>query len=184
VKLSDFNLAIPLVLKHEGGLSNNPSDPGGITNYGISLRFLKGLGNQVPSGVIIDDQSTADAYDVRNMSIAEATILYKQDWWDKYQYGSINNQLLANKVFDIAVNIGSVEAAKLLQRACCQLGENLAIDGTLGVQSFNVINKLEANSLVTEFCKNVTLYYQLLVKNNANFSKFLQGWLNRVNDYG
>ncbi|HXH54259.1 MAG TPA: glycosyl hydrolase 108 family protein [Gammaproteobacteria bacterium] len=182
--MSDFNLAISFVLKHEGGLSNNLADPGGITNYGVSLRFLKALGNNLPPGVIIDEQPTVDAFDVRNMNIAEARLLYKQDWWDKYQYGNINDQFLANKVFDIAINIGPAEAAKLLQKACSQLGSSLEVDGMLGSQSFTVINKLNASNLLTEFCKNVTFYYQALVKNNPNLSQFLQGWLNRVNDYG
>ena len=37
--MSAFELAIPIVLKHEGGFADNPADPGGATNFGISLRF-------------------------------------------------------------------------------------------------------------------------------------------------
>ena len=41
--MSLFELAIPVVLKHEGIMSDDGEDPGGITHYGISLRFLKTL---------------------------------------------------------------------------------------------------------------------------------------------
>ena len=39
-----FSKAITVILKHEGGFSNHSSDPGGATNYGISLRWLKSEG--------------------------------------------------------------------------------------------------------------------------------------------
>ena len=39
VKQSRFHFAVNAILKHEGGLSNDPRDPGGAINYGISLRY-------------------------------------------------------------------------------------------------------------------------------------------------
>ena len=39
--MSDFNDAIPTVLRHEGGFENDVNDPGGATNFGVSLRWLK-----------------------------------------------------------------------------------------------------------------------------------------------
>ena len=42
--MSDFESAIPTILRHEGKFEQNAADPGGVTNYGISLRWLKAQG--------------------------------------------------------------------------------------------------------------------------------------------
>ncbi|MBX9704870.1 MAG: hypothetical protein K5Q00_01335, partial [Gammaproteobacteria bacterium] len=36
-----YDYAASVVLLHEGKYTDHPADPGGATNYGISLRFLK-----------------------------------------------------------------------------------------------------------------------------------------------
>ena len=39
--MSHFEKAVEKVLEHEGGYVDHKADPGGATNYGISLRFVK-----------------------------------------------------------------------------------------------------------------------------------------------
>lgn len=189
--MSQFNLAIPFVLKHEGKLVNNPADPGGITNYGISLRYLSALAQEHPellSEICLDGKSTVDADDIQRMAVEEAIDLYRREWWDKYGYGNIENQAVANKVFDLSVNIGASEAIKFLQSACCQeAGAGyLVIDGVLGRASINYINRLsmtQQNNLLTSFCDIAADYYRRLVTQHPVYEKFLQGWLNRVYDH-
>jgi len=88
--MSLFELAIPIVLRHEGGLVDNPNDPGGITNHGVSLRWLKSKGL---AGDLNHD-GDVDAADIKIMTVEQASGFYKTYWWDKYNYGAIVAQMV------------------------------------------------------------------------------------------
>jgi lysozyme family protein len=100
-----FPFCVHVILAHEGGLTDDPNDEGGITNFGISLRFYKTI---FPS-------ATAD--DIRNLSESQAEQLYRTYWWNKYSYAQFKAVIVAVKVFDMAVDMGPHEAHKLLQSA-------------------------------------------------------------------
>lgn len=189
--MSGFELAIPLVIKHEGGLVYDPVDPGGITNKGISLRFLRSLAQLHPEIIPqldIDKNNLLDGEDVKAISLEDAAHLYRRYWWEPYGYENIKNQSLANKLLDLSINLGPKVAAKLLQKAYCQINssKNLQIDGILGKNSFKYINELEKeqiNKLLITFCDFAAGYYQNLVKQYPVLKKFLNGWLRRVYDF-
>ncbi len=189
--MSKFEFAIPLVMKHEGGLAYDPADPGGITNMGISLRFLSSLARLHPEIIPqldIDKNNLLNSNDVKSINLEKATQLYYRYFWEPYGYKNITNQSLANKLFDLSVNLGPNIAAKLLQKAYCQISPStkLHIDGTLGKNSYQYINQLDkeqTNKLLTIFCKFAADYYQNLVKKHPILKKFLNGWLRRVYDF-
>jgi lysozyme family protein len=91
--MADFDTAINLVLKHEGGYVNNPDDPGGETNFGISKAVYPSL-------------------DIKSLTIEEAKQIYLRDYWKPYMEQE-PNQLLANCALDCAVNMGSGVAHSL-----------------------------------------------------------------------
>jgi lysozyme family protein len=183
--MSDFDLAIPTILQHEGLLVNDPTDPGGITNYGISLRYLKRLVEQDPQSLMnycVDHQGIIDAIDIREMSQQQAIEIYKAQWWDRYNYSAILDQRLATKVFDLSVNMGSHAAHKLLQISCNNIAgkECLAVDGVLGARSIVIINNSDAATLLLQFKAEAVQYYRQLADRKTILKKFLHGWLNRV----
>lgn len=95
--MTPFDKAVDFVLKHEGGYSNDPHDPGGETNFGISKR----------------------AYpheDIKAMTAGRARQLYLRDYWDPLKCGYLPSPL-ALMVFDCAVNQGQPTAGYLLQEA-------------------------------------------------------------------
>jgi lysozyme family protein len=63
--MSDFNQAVKVILQHEGGYVDNPNDPGGATNYGISLRFLA----DHPESGDFNGDGEVDAEDIANMTV-------------------------------------------------------------------------------------------------------------------
>lgn len=87
--------AIEFVLRHEGGYSNDPNDPGGETNWGISKR------------------SYPDR-DIKNLTIDQAKDIYYNDYWLKNDC-EIREWPLDLILFDTAVNMGS-KRAKVLQQ--------------------------------------------------------------------
>src|SRR5437764_7132898 len=87
--------AIRRLLVSEGGYVNHPSDPGGPTNFGITLgdyrRYVKA------------DATTAD---VRAMKVEEAEAIYRTTYWDAMR----GDDLPAGVdycIFDYAVNSGT-----------------------------------------------------------------------------
>lgn len=81
--------SIDLVLRHEGGLSDDPNDPGGLTNFGISLRSYPELG--------------ADG--IRSLTRAQAEAIYLKDFWTATMAAQ-PEQSLANCMMDSRVDQG------------------------------------------------------------------------------
>jgi lysozyme family protein len=102
-----FPRAVALILKHEGGYVNDPADPGGETNFGISKRAYP-------------------AEDIRAMTPARASAIYERDYWRRAKCDELPWPL-AVQVFDMAVNAGVGPAVKMLQKV---LG--VTTDGVIG----------------------------------------------------
>ena len=168
-----FNQAVQVILEHEGGYSDDPDDPGGETNFGIIQRELDTCYQKLE----------LPAY-VKNLTVDQAKIYYKSEWWDKYGFNTINSDYIATKVFDMAVNVGAHEAATLVQRAINYCGINLAIDGEFGGLTYGAINLIclhgdEAN-LKSELKDEQKWFYEHLVEEKPQLKKFLDGWINRA----
>lgn len=179
--MSTFEHAIPTILKHEGGYVDNPNDPGGATNFGISLRFLA----EHPEDGDFDLDGDVDAEDIMNMTQEQACAIYKKHWWDKYGYSRINDQTIATKLFDHSVNMGAKRAHILMQTALNKaFGLGLSVDGALGNASFSAINHCadgdEEQQLLSAYCDEVWGFYARLIENNAKFKVFERGWKNRA----
>lgn len=179
--MATFEKAIPLILKHEGGLTDHKSDPGGITNFGISLRFLKDF----PELGDIDGDGDVDAEDIRNLTVTEAMEIYNKVWWVTYKYGRIVDQTIATKVLDFAVNMGAKRAHILLQQALNKaFGLRLTADGVLGPATFSVINAIDDGAdeqrLLTAYCDEAWGFYQRLIAKRPELGVFKNGWRNRA----
>ncbi len=168
--MAKFEDALSMVLRHEGGLSMDAQDEGGITNMGISLRFYK-------KRVKVD----ADESNIRNLNIAEVSDIYKKFFWDPNRYDEIDNQNLANRMMDLAVNTGSLNANSFLQHAVNLIapGSALQIDGKIGLKTLAAANNSDQLLLYIHLLIQAAQYYKLIAKNDQNH-KFLSGWRNRL----
>lgn len=170
-----FDIAIVYVLNHEGKLTEDKSDPGGITNYGISIRFLK------DEDLDIDRTGIIASQDVKDLSLTCAKSLYKEFFWDKYHYNQINDLGIAKKIFDISVNMGPAQAHKLTKRALNYCRHyKVPIDGTLNAVTIDIINGLDPLQLLDAIRRQENIFYVNLVHDNPKLDKFLKGWLNRA----
>lgn len=170
-----FNRAIVHVLKHEGLLSNNSNDPGGITNYGISLRFLK------REGIDLDEDGDVDEQDIRGLTIDKAREVYKKYFWDRHGYDKLINQQVAEKVLDLSVNMGNKATVKILQKSINSLERYpvLKVDGILGKHTIDAANRYNPNALRSAMRIFAQDKYLLILINNPQFEGFREGWLKR-----
>lgn len=184
-----FVPSVAHVLAHEGGWSNHSADPGGATNWGISLRWLRGLdrlSDRNKDGVRDGDANgdgVLDVYDIKDMTQAQAIELYKLYWWDEYHYGDLTQFPVAAKIFDTAVNTGASQAHKIAQRAANQMeaGTKLVVDGVLGPVSRRRLNAVEdVQGLVEKLCAEQARFYQGLVDKDQERKVFLKGWMRRA----
>lgn len=148
---TNFERAIPILLEEEGGLVDNPRDPGGLTNYGISQRSYPHV-------------------DIRALTRASAAAIYARDFWpacgaDKLQWP------LCLFAFDHGVNAGPVAAIKCLQRAA-----HVNDDGHLGPLTLAAVERAELRRVCRQYNVERCRYYMSL----GGFATFGLGWLGRV----
>jgi lysozyme family protein len=110
---SNFSICLQRVLRDEGGYSNNPADPGGPTNFGITIADYRKY---------IHPNATAD--DVRNMSVQSAAIIYKQRYWDALGCDNLPAGV-DYTCFDYGVNSGVARPKRDLLRFSNLTGHSL-----------------------------------------------------------
>ena len=154
-EMSKFDEIIEVVLEHEGGYVNDPKDPGGETNFGIAKR------------------SNPDV-DIKNLTKAEASLIYKTKYWDKNKVESLPEELW-HIYFDCCVNMGKSRAVKILQQAANGKGANIDVDGGLGPNTLKAISNVELERVRAYRVK----YYANLVKLKPDLGKFYFGWFRR-----
>jgi lysozyme family protein len=175
-----FLAAIPFVLEHEGGFVDDPVDAGGATNWGISLRWLKSLG--LDDGDV-DGDGDIDWHDVRRMTRAQATELYFRKWWQPGPYERLDRPVGA-KLFDLAINMGSKPAFRLLQRALRAHGQSVIDDGIIGPRTLTAAQlaagKHGPESLSSTLGSEAAGFYRELIALKPVREKYRAGWLARA----
>lgn len=180
--MSRFDLAIPVVMAHEGTdaypYCDDPVDPGGATIWGWSMLTIKKLG-LTPRDLGLDqDQFTPGC--LKAVSKQRCQELYKKYFWEDYGYGLIVDQNLATKIFDAAVNMGPKHAAEFAQKAANSLGAHLTVDGSLGPASVAAINALDGKAMLKAYADQMTAYYMAIIAHNPTLAKFQSNWLKRA----
>ena len=168
-----FEAAVSNVFIHEGGYVDHPSDPGGATNYGISLRFYR---------KVISKDATKEV--IQSLSKDDARRIYYDHFWIGFRYEDLSIDISV-KVFDMAVNMGHSQAARIFQRAINSLCKNtfsqvLNVDGVIGNQTVRVSNSLNQVALLECIRYEQEMYYRRLADGNAKYEVFLKGWLRRA----
>ena len=159
--MANYNEAWRLTSAHEGGYVNDPDDPGGETKFGISKRAYPHL-------------------DIKNLRVEDAKAIYMNDYWRKCRLGRVESQIIANKVFDIAVNSGVRKAGLILQQACNELGKILQEDGIIGEKTIRAVNSFKYPDAVEKVITYLRVKFYLELAQSPKKRKFLMGWLRRA----
>jgi lysozyme family protein len=155
----NFEQCLALVLKEEGGYVNNPKDPGGMTNLGVTKKVWEEyVGHSVDEAVM------------RSLGPEDVAPLYKKNYWDKIK-GDALPRGVDYACFDLAVNSGVGRAAKFLQQAV-----GVSADGAVGPATLDAVEKADPRSLATEICDLRLKFLQSL----PTWDTFGRGWGRRV----
>ena len=158
---ANFQRALALVLKHEGGWSDHPSDPGGATMKGVTLATYRAY---------INKNGTKD--DLRNITQAQLEKVYREQYWNKVRGDDLPSGV-DYAVFDFAVNSGPARAAKYLQAVV-----GVAQDGVIGPQTLAAVKAASASAVIDKLCDKRLAFLQGL----KTWSTFGKGWGRRVAD--
>lgn len=149
---------LPYVIRNEGGYSNHPSDPGGATNWGITIGTLS-----------MWKKHKATVNDVKSLTLEEATQIYKAFYWDACKLDDILDSAVATCIFDVAVNRGVGVAKKYMIEIAAHFGHH--------VTGINLINP---RHFIKEFEHRVEQGYQSIAASKPKMRVFLKGWLARA----
>lgn len=159
---NNFNADLKRVLVLEGGYVNNPKDPGGATNFGVTQAVYDGY----RKGANLAVQS------VKKITSAEVAEIYRLQYANKVHYDDLPAGV-DGVVFDGAVNSGPHQSALWLQRA---LG-NVKVDGMIGLATVNAaVNYPDHDELIAKVCERRLAFMKAL----KTWSTFGKGWANRV----
>lgn len=161
-----FEAALAFVRKWEGGLADHPEDPGGITKWGVSLRFLR------LARVDFNGDGVIDGHDVRAMTEQQAAHLYRTRFWDQAGCAQVPAPI-ALALFDGAVNQGVGRAVRLLQSAA-----GAKADGAIGPKTRAAIAARDTRTLLRDFMARRAAHYSSL----AIVATFGLGWFRRLFD--
>lgn len=167
--MANFDAYFPQLLKFEGGYVDNPADPGGATNLGITLGTFQRYAYEL-LGVAPTLQN------LRDLRPDQAAVIYRKMYWDPIDGDAIALQLLAEIVFDFYVNAG-YHAIALLQEL---LGPSIAEDGRFGPQTLAALQRADQVALYARYRQGRIDYYRNLASAHPVLQRFLAGWLNRV----
>ena len=172
--MADFGIALPITLAFEGGYCNNPNDPGGETNHGITMAVF--LHTAHP---LLGIEPTSP--NLKALTPAQAGIIYKANYWNMVHGDDLQLQELANIVFDFYVNAGT-HSSSLLQRIINDMGAQppIVVDGGIGPGTLHALSALSQNDVYNKFKQGRIDYYTAC---GAQHPTFLEGWLRRANTF-
>lgn len=155
-----FGSAIIFLFEAEGYISDDVSDYGGLTKYGIS-------------------QKAYPRIDIRNLTENQARRIYYTDYWTVMHCNEFSDPL-ATVLFDSGVNCGTGAAGKWLQRVCNANGSQLLIDGIIGTKTSLEASKYEPCTIMSGIIAHRLNHYSSIVDKDKSQMKFFKGWINRV----
>lgn len=157
---STYDEALRRLLTHEGGYTNHPSDPGGPTNFGITIhdyrKYLK---------------PNATAIDVRAMKLDQARAIYRSKYWNAQRCDDLPAGV-DYSIFDYGVNSGIKRSGKVLRRVV-GLSDNTS---TVTDQVLEAVAKRNPQALVIAINDERLRF----LKNLKTWPVFGTGWGRRV----
>jgi lysozyme family protein len=156
---ANWNSCLAFILAAEGGYVDDPLDPGGATNLGITLNELSQWRH-----------TAVTKADVQALSRDEAAAIYRANYWNATRCPDLPSGVEL-MVFDAAVNNGCGRSARFLKQTV-----GATQDGSIGPATLAAVTAAKAATLITTLAEERSAFYHSL----STFDHFGAGWLARV----
>lgn len=173
------------IVAREGGYVNDPDDPGGATNFGVTIHTMRRL------GLDLNGDGVVDSADVRALSRAQAVDIFIQHYFRQPRIAALPEMLQAS-VFDMYVNAGS-NAVRILQHLLVQMGHDIVVDGVIGPQTIRAAHAAAASApehIADAYGIARRDYYYALADRRAASRKYARrrdggkgGWIVRAEEF-
>jgi len=173
------------ILAREGGYVNDPDDPGGATNHGVTIHTMRRL------GLDLDGDGTVTAEDVRRLSRDEAREIFIEHYFERPGIARLP-QVLQPSVFDMYVNAGA-NAVRLLQKLLGKMGQAVTVDGAIGPETAGAAARAAAEApdhIADAYGIERRNYYYRLADARPASRKYARrrdggkgGWIKRAEDF-
>ncbi|HAW7886689.1 TPA: hypothetical protein JLN09_003036 [Escherichia coli] len=173
-----FSKISSVILRHEGGYVNDPNDRGGETNMGITIATWRAY---APIDLGIEATSSS----LRNMTKEQAEIIYYNHYWEPKGFCKLENTKVALMVYDWTITSG--RAVKQIRKMLHdEYNNRLIVNNIMDDDMIHCINAVEnQEQLLSRIAEIRKDYYRSLTITNGEPNaqiKFLNGWINRVDD--
>ena len=115
------------IVAREGGFVNDPDDPGGATNFGVTIHTMRRL------GLDLDGNGIIDTADLRALTRERAVDIFIAQYYHRTGIAHLP-EVLRPSVFDMQVNAGA-NAVRILQTLLREMGHAVDVDGVIGPQT-------------------------------------------------
>lgn len=173
------------IVTREGGYVNDPDDPGGATNLGVTIGTLRRL------GVDLDGDGHVTTRDLRKLSAKQAVEIYMEHYFKRPRINELP-EVLHPSVFDMYVNSGA-NAVKILQRLLRKMGYAPQVDGVIGPQTIDLSNAAfhaAPHHLADAYSIERRNYYYALADARPRSRKYARrrsggkgGWIKRAEEF-
>jgi len=173
------------IVTREGGFVDDPHDPGGATNYGVTIHTMRRLGLDLTGDGIIDTD------DVRALSREQAIEIFIEHYFRRPGIQALPVALQPS-VFDMQVNAGS-NAIRILQRLLRDMGHDISVDGVIGPQTIRaaqIAQEVASGHLADAYGIARRNYYYALADRRPASRRFARrrdggkgGWITRAEEF-
>ena len=173
------------IIAREGGYVDDPDDPGGATNFGVTIGTMTRL------GMDLDGDGRVTPEDVKRLTKAQARDIFLNHYFHRPGIAKLPEPIQAS-VFDMYVNSGA-NAVKILQRLLNDMGQRISVDGAIGPQTVEAAQIAHANApdhLADAYGIARRNYYYALADRRAASRKYARrrdggkgGWITRAEEF-
>lgn len=173
------------IIAREGGYVDDPDDPGGATNFGVTIHTMRRLGMDLTRDGVVD------ALDVRALTRDQVVTLFIGHYYERPGIARLPERLQPS-VFDMYVNAGT-NAVKILQRLLRDMGQGIEVDGLIGPQTIAAAEaaaKAAPDHIADAYGIARRNYYLSLADARPSSRKFARnraggkgGWIKRAEEF-
>lgn len=173
--MADFDISADKTLKREGGYQKEYKDSGNWTGGKVGLGELKGTNYGISA-------ASWPHLDIVNLTESQAKGIYKDDYW---RFDGIKDQAVADKLFDLAVNMGLSMSIRILKCASLYISMQIrikpsSINATLNDDIVERVNSENPANLLAAIKEIARERYEDIVASHPEKEVFLDGWLKRL----